>query len=487
MVAAAGINEVSVATGQSRSAYSALLKQVYGPRWDSWLHTSVKISEKIAKKKGMMGGQMRVSALSTALPQSAGISSGEGYYLPHPTTGEHINPRIIARDFYTRLRWTGQSQRAARAGKQAAFSKPRKSDVEDARQQSALNFARKLYNGYFDILGRVNSVGTVTGSASTERLILTLDGRDGRKSGAYSGGTPEERYHLGAHYLRAGMMIGVATAPAGAPSMANNGALKMVQIESLDDSVLASPTITIKAVDGVSGALLATAGGATPTTFLAGDVVFPYASRQDTIGAGDTADSSYFTMNGIESVVLDDAHYSTLYGLSKTTYGKLSGVNSFGADSGSSTTLRDAKEMRLTQTIHRIRNEGSGGTPDIICLHDSTLREVLFENEGKRRFAPVQQSERGYGDLVHVAGSTTVKYMEDWLCPPGLMYALDTTVWGYYSESDLAPLDEPQQRFIPDYDQSEMIWHKSGNVECRKPHNNGVVDDLNFDLTDIPV
>lgn len=483
MVAAAGINEVSVATGQSRSAYSALLKQVYGPKWDSWIHTSVKIAEKIAKKKGMMGGQMRVSALSTALPQSAGISSGEGYYLPHPTTGEHINPRIIARDFYTRLRWTGQSQRAARAGKQAAFSKPRKSDVEDARQQSALNFARKLYNGYYDILGVVSAVGTVSGTGSAERLTLTLEGRDGRKSGA--GTTAEERYHLGAHYLRAGMMIGVATAPAGAPTMANNGSANMVQIDSVDDSVLASPTISLKAVDGVSDLLSVIA--TTPTTFLAGDVVFPYASRQDTIGAGDTADSSYFTMNGVESVVLDDTHYSTLYGLSKATYDKLSGVNAVGATAGSTTTLRAAKEMRLTQMIHRIRNEGSGGTPDIVCLHDSTLREVLFENEGERRFAPVQQSERGYGDLVHVAGSTTVKYMEDWLCPPGLMYALDTTVWGYYSESDLAPLDEPQQRFIPDYDQSEMIWHKSGNIECRKPHNNGVIDDLSFDLTDIPV
>jgi len=79
-----------------------------------------------------------------------------------------------------------------------------------------------------------------------------------------------------------------------------------------------------------------------------------------------------------------------------------------------------------------------------------------------------------------------VKYMEDWLCPPGLIYALDTTQWGYFSEADLAPLDEPQQRFIPNYDQTEMVWHKSGNVECRKPHNNGILDELEFNLAGVP-
>ena len=482
MVSYAGVNEVSVSTGQSRSAYSALLKAVYGPKWDSWIHTEAKIADKIAKKKGMMGGQLKVSALSLSLPQSAGVSSGEGYYLPEPDTGTHVNPRIVARDFYTRLRWTGQSQRAARAGNQAAWSKPKQSDVEDARQQSMLNFARKLYNGYYDVLGRINTNQTV--DATTDTRVLTLDGRDGRRYGATDN---ELFYHFGAHYVREGMMVQFATAPSAAPRITNNSNANMVRIKSVDDSSLTAPTITIEGGVGSSGSTLTTLGS-DDADGVVSDIIIPCGSRQDSISADDTKDTSFFTMNGIASVVLDSTHYSTLYGLSKSTYTKLSGVNDHVADGA---TARDVSssgggEIRLTTLVHRIRNEGSGGTPDIAVMHDSVLREFIQENASNRRFAPIQQGERGYADMTHVMGSTSVKYMEDWLCPPGLVYALDTTQWGYYSESDLAPLDEPQVRFIPNYDQTEMVWHKSGNIECRKPHNNGILDDLEFTLDGIP-
>jgi len=476
MVSYAGINEISVSTGQSRSAYSALLKSFYGPKWDNWIHTEAKIADKIAKKKGMMGGQQKVNALSLSLPQSAGISSGEGYYLPEPSTGTHVNPRIVARDFYTRLRWTGQSQRSARAGNQAAWSKPRQSDVEDAREQSMLNFARKLYNGYYDVLGRVALRAGLVGDTRQ----LTLDGRDGR---LYGSSDVEAFYHFGAHYMRAGQIVQAVATPAGVPTITGNSNANMIKIDSIDDSSLASPTITVSATIGSAGSTLAaidTAIGG-DGAFAAGDLVIPYASRQDTIASDDTKDTSFFTMNGVASVVLGTTHYSTLYGLSKSTYGKLSGINDHG-----STTAREAQEDRLTYLVHRIRNEGSGGTPDIACLHDSVLRELIKENQQYRRFAPIQQGERGYSDMTHMMGSTSVKYMEDWLCPPGLIYALDTTQWGYFSESDLAPLDEPQQRFIPNYDQTEMVWHKSGNVECRKPHNNGILDELEFNLAGVP-
>jgi len=476
MVSYAGINEVSVSTGQSRSAYSALLKTVFGPKWDSWIHTEAKIADKIAKKKGMMGGQLKVSALSLSLPQSAGISSGEGYYLPEPGVGTHVNPRIVSRDFYTRLRWTGQAQRAARAGNQAAWSKPKQSDVEDARQQSMLNFARKLYTGYYDILGRVNSAAAPSG----DTCVVTLEGRDDRRYGATN---TELHYHYGAHYLRAGQIVQAAATPAGATRISGNTSANMLKIDSVDDSDVTAPTITISGTVAAGGSTLSTLDSSQAALREGGDMIIPYASRQDAIGAGDTADTSYFTMNGISSVVLDSTHYSTLYGLSKSTYTKLSGINDNVADAAA---VREGTEMRLTYLVHRIRNEGSGGTPDIAVLHDSVLRELIKENQQYRRFAPVQQGERGYGDMTHMMGSTSVKYMEDWLCPPGLIYALDTTQWGYYSESDLAPLDEPQQRFIPNYDQTEMVWHKSGNVECRKPHNNGILDDLQFDLAGVP-
>ena len=478
MVAYAGINEVSVGSGQSRSAYANLLKFFYGPKWDSWIHTEAIIADKVGKKKGTMGGQSRVSALTLSLPQSAGMSGGEGYYLPEPTTGTHVNPRIVARDMYTRLRWTGQAQRAARAGDKAAWARPKQSDVEDARTQSTLNFARKLYLGYYDVLGVVGG----SGGSSTEfsGTTLPLANREARTSGI---NTPANYYKLGTHYLRENMMIANvqgAAGPGGAPDYSNNTQDNLVKITGVGGT-FAAPTVTVQAAAVASGGTAVASlwtGSSLPD---AGDMIIPYASRQDTIAADATKDTSFFTFNGIGSVVLPSSHYSHLYGLAKADYSKLAGVFDAGNE-----IAREMEEMRLTYLVHRIRSEGSGGTPDVAMLHDSVMREIIKVNEGNRRFAPVQQGKSGYGQMVHMAGSTLVPYVEDWLCPPGQVVALDTTQWGWYSESDMAPLDDPQVRFIPNYDQTEQVWHKSGNIECRKPHNNGILDDLEAELDAIP-
>lgn len=477
MVAYAGINEVSVGSGQSRSAYANLLKYFYGPKWDSWIHTEALIADKIGKKKGTMGGQSRVSALTLSLPQSAGMSSGEGYYLPEPSAGTHANPRIVARDMYTRLRWTGQSQRAARAGDKAAWARPKQSDVEDARTQSTLNFARKLYLGYHDVIGVVAS--------GDGQPNITIAGREARRSGQGGGNTAADYYKFGNHYLRENQMIGFVDAndgPGGAPSYSHNTQNNLIQVSSLGGT-LSTPTVTTTNAAVVSGGsttatILAQSGAA----LAAGDMIIPYASRQDgNYTADDKRDTHFFTFNGVGSVVLPSDYYASLYGLSKSTYSKLAGV----FDTGSSS-LREMEEMRLTYMVHKIRNEGSGGTPDVAMLHDSVMREIIKVNEGNRRFAPVQQGKSGYGQMVHMAGSTLVPYVEDWLCPPRQVVALDTTQWGWYAESDMAPLDDPQLRFVPNYDQTEQVWHKSGNIECRKPHNNGILDDLESELDSIP-
>jgi len=470
MVSYAGINEISVGSGQSRSAYANLLKYYYGPKWDAWIHTEALIADKIGKKKGVMGGVAKVNAVTTSLPQSAGMSSGEGYYLPEPTAGTHVNPRIVARDMYTRLRWTGQSQRAARAGDKAAFSRPKQSDVEDARIQSTLNFARKLYLGYYDVYGTV---------AAYNEPSLTLAGREDRTSAAAN------YYKFGNHYMRENQMIGFVDTNegiAGAPSYSHNTSNNLLQIIATGGT-LASPTITLKTDAVVSGGNALNVVCTNATAPAAGDLIIPYASRKDAIASDATKDTDFFTFNGVGSVVLPSSHYSHLYGLSKTTYDKLGGVFDVASDP---TSPREFQESRLTLMIHRIRNEGSGGTPDVAMLHDSMMREFLQLNESNRRFAPVQQGKYGYGQIQYMAGSTVVPLVEDWLCPPKQVVVLDTTQWGWHEESSMAPLDDPQLRFVPNFDQTEQVWHKSGNIACNKPHNNGIIDDLEANLDGTP-
>ena len=472
MVTVADVVESTISTGQSRSAYGAMLKQVYGPAWSKWLHTdSAVLSGKIAKKKGSMGGQMKVNAITTALPQSAGISLGEGSLLPFPVHGSYLNPRIIARDFYTRLRWTGQSQRAARMGDKAAWARPKQNDIEDARLQSGLNFARKLYLGYHDVMDVVS--GHDDGGAGTK---LTMFDRDSRRGGDTAGGGAVKQYHrFGAHYLREGMLIQTVAASAGlggAPRAGNDEYNKALKITDIDLSNLAAPEVIVVpangGVDGTAADLIAD-----------DDYIIPFGSRRASMTATEK-DSDFFTFNGVQSVVCGSDFYSHLYGLSKATHSKLSGVIDRNT---SDNNLRSYSELRSALMFDRIRNEGSGGKPDTIIVQDALLRAIVEANEGNRRFAPVQKGEFGYGQLQFTAGDTTTPIVADWLQVPGQMLFIDSTQWGFYTESELSPLDDPQTRFVTDKDQTEVTFHMSGNVECMKPHSQGIIDDLAFSGT----
>ena len=478
MVTVASLIESTISTGQSRSAYGAMLKQVYGPAWSKWLHTdSGKISEKIAKKKGSMGGQMKVNAITTALPQSAGMSLGEGSLLPMPVHGSYINPRIIARDFYTRLRWTGQSQRAARMGDKAAWARPKQNDVEDARAQSGLNFARKLYLGYYDILEVVETYNH--GSTINDGTVLELYDRDTRRSGHTEGGGVVSDYHkFGGHYLREGMVLQSVLKASGLAGSADTEATSNAlgfKIDSIDLSDLANPSITVKLAEG-----------STDTTAVlpdsANELLIPFGSRRDSVTTGDTLDSDFYTFNGVQAVLQGSDFYSHLYGLAKATYSKLSGV--IDRSTAANTDVRAYSELRSALMFDRIRNEGSGGKPDCIIVQDALLRGIVDATEDKRRFAPVQKGEFGYGALQFTAGDTTTPIIADWLQVPGQMLFLDSKQWGFYTESELSPLDDPQTRFVTDKDQTEITFHMSGNVECMKPHSQGVIDDLGFSAGD---
>lgn len=472
------INEIANIIGQSRSAFEAVMRLQYAPAWDHWVHTESNVlSSKIAKKKGEMMGQMKIGLVTTGLPQSAGISTGERYRLPTPSVGSHLNPRVVARDFVSRLRWTGQVRRAARRGQKAAWRRPQQQDLEDARLQSGLNWATKMWNGYVDVRDRVTAGATKT---SATEWTLTMDARNSRLGG---NSDLTDRYIAGNHYLREQMAVGVVDASAGtnspeySPSSVNNNEANELYISAIDNSTPATPTITVKPRDGVTP--IATALNLADVA--AGDMIIPYASRQDNVGsayaANSARDTQFFTFNGVDSIVADSTGYSSLYGLLKTATTKLEGVR----DDGANDVQRVWTERLLTFMIHRIRNEGTGGRPDCAMMHDSVLREVVDENRGARQFEEVQRNSGYSSQLMHTAGDTRTPYMPDWLCPAGGMAVLDSRCFGWYSEADME--SDPETRWVADYDQYEQIWHKSGNEECTKPHNNGRIENLTFSTT----
>jgi hypothetical protein len=480
-----GFTDISGVTGNSRAAYANMLKYYYGPMWDQWIHTQVALAKLIAKKKGDMGGKEMITAVTTGLPASAGISSAEDYNLPVPSTGTYLNPEHKPRDLYTRLRWSGQVERAARKGDKAAWAKPRQKDVEDARMRFDLNFERKLFLGPYDIL----AVCSGANSTVTQGII----GRNSRTSGVT---TPRNWFVNGGLYLHANQGIGFCDADSlygvGAGTIyshkdAAGSTSGYISVVSVNDSDQTAPTITMSA-NPTTVAAQAAVGGVTYTPAL-GDLIIPYASRKGAVGitpAIDTNDAirnlaGYYSINGLGNVCTGTTKYGYLYALSKTDNTKLAGLELHNSE-----TQRQFSELYVSKALQRCRAEGSGRSPDALIMGDAMTLEVVKENRGDRRFKEVQ-TESGYGKLVHHAGDTQITYEENWLCPAGLIFGVHTSDWGWYEESAMGPVDEDLTRWVADRDSHEQNWHKSGEIICRTPHANFTLDDFVFDQFDVAV
>ena len=479
-----GTREIGSIAGASRSSDANALKTIWADRNEYWIHNETgELTKMLFRKVGQMGGVSRVGCLVTDLAQSAGMSSGERYFLPAPSTSAYVNPRLIARDLYSRTRQTGQVVRAARMGKQAAWLKQPKQQVKDARQQFMINMVRKGILGYYDCKDIVESFSTP---------IIQLYDRNSRTSGVT---TATNAYKHGGWYLRANEDIGwidttdgVNGAPYGDGStqVSWNTSDNIVRIDSVDLSDLANPAVTLETAATVSGgstlativALVST--GYTPAV---GDIIVPYASRQnDDSGndgeytAGTDIDGFFFTMNGLDSFIRGTQFYSHVLGLSKTTYTKASGLRSTNTES-----QRAWEEALATLMIHRTMTEGDNNAPDKMLCEYSQIREVVKEHSDFRRFGPMQETKTGYeATLQFTAGDHTVSWIAHWQCPPGSVFGVHSESLEYFEESPYGPLENDGSRFVPDYDQSEDIYHKSGNVNCVRPFANFLIEDLTF-------
>ena len=134
--------------------------------------------------------------------------------------------------------------------------------------------------------------------------------------------------------------------------------------------------------------------------------------------------------------------------------------------------------------VDLIRDNGSGNEPDLLYLHAATRREVVAEHDADRRYAPVLGAS-GFGQLVAHVGDKALPYKSDFLMLPGMVAALTKDCWGWIEQSPLGPIDMTSERTIEGYDAHEIVWHKSGNIEFQRPYDQGILDDIDFDVTDV--
>lgn len=447
------VNEVASISGQSRTSFAGRLKDEYLPKMDDHVHTKVVISGLIANKRGTMGGQRSIASFMDSFPQSAGIAAFEGDTLPTPRVGTYGNPVIWERSLYMRLRWTGHVERAARKGDSVAWAQPRGEDMKAARKQFELNFARMLYLGPYQPLATIKSVSTTT---------VTLYNRNARTSAA------NDRWKFGTQYLRKNMSL--STVPttggnvdAGSAAASYQNYTNERYITAIDTSTT-DPTITID-----------TAFTDTPTDL---HLVVPFGSRRaaTTITEGAASDTYFAGPNGLLNLISNSSYKAYVYGLSRTTYPTLAG---FVLDN--SGVLRAWDEDYIMFAIDRVNDDGTGGEPDTLVCNSSIRREYVRETENDRRFAEVQ-TNKGYGKLKFTAGDVQLPVVTDRDCPPGLMFALSTDGFGWFEHKELSMVDDGE-RFVSDKDAHEIVMVKSGNLMTNKPHDNAIIEDINYSTT----
>ncbi len=462
------VNEINLGAytngaGQGRSTFANRMKDEYVPAWEDYVHTGRVIAKYMAPKRGTMGGKRSLTSVMDSYPASFGIALFEGDDMPTPRTPTYFQPELMSRSIYGRLRWTGHVIDAAKKGDPVAWAKPAVEDLKVARIQFELNFCRMLYLGPHQILATASGAATVG--------VIPLYGRDARTS------QNDDRHKYGSFYLRKGMSLshvaasGGAVVPGGSlvdSAITSGGAYQNeFYLGAVDGPAAASPTATTFDSSGAAADF---------TTDVADEsILVPFRSRVDAPGSDDAdADSNFAGINGLMNLVANASRKTFVYGQSRSTYPMLEAF----VDTNGTNGVRPFDEDRIAYAADKINDDGTGDDPDVIICHRSVRREYVKETKGDRRFEAVQ-TKKGYAKLVFSAGDVMLPIQTDRDCMPGLMWILESDGFGWMSEADLQMVGDGE-RFVVNKDAHETIFKKRGNVLHRKPHNNCLVDDIEY-------
>jgi hypothetical protein len=458
--------EYSGGSGATRASFYGRLKDFYLPAWDDHIHEEVKLAKVLAKKRGTMGGTRALSSVMNALPQSAGIALQEYDDMPTPSVSSHFNPQLIARGLYSRLRWSLNVRNAARAGDKAAWAEPQREDIEGAKKQFEINFERMLWTGNRNVLATLSAA-----ESGASDSVQTVAARNTRAAGSAN-----YKWAFGTHYLRVNQAIAFVDAAS------TNVDIHAGQVDSRET---AANVRFIKSIDAAANTFVTcdTIGGAASdsvTTTAANQLVIPWQSRLNLAELATGADvvstdSGMSAMNGLGNLAVSSSEVLYVLGQSRSTYDSLNA-----RVMGNGGTVRPFDERFISLAIDRISDEGRGDEPDTMFMHASVRREYVRETQGDRRFEPVQQ-KKGFKSLAFTANDTVLPVQTSRDCPPGSVFILDSSTFGYFEECPMKMVDD-NMRFVADKAAHEVLMVKSGNVACVAPFNNGCVEDISFDV-----
>lgn len=471
------VNEASnTIGGQSRSTFAGTtgvggvnrVKDDYLEAFEDHVHTGVKIMSKLAKKIGTLAGKRSLTSIMDSYPQSMGHALFEDSDMPTPSTGTYFNPEVITRYMFGRLRWTWAVEQLARAGQRGVWKAPRAEDMRTGRIQFEINMARMAY------LGPLQPLGTCTGDTNGNPTT-TLYGRDDRTEAGNS------RWKFGKHYLRKNMSLANIAASGGnvdalGPIAAGTAAERFVK--AFDLSTPTRPTFTVAATPDPSAA-----DSSFQVAIGDNTILVPWGSRRNANNTDSASfDSDLAGINGLFNLAVTSSYKNYVLGVARTSYPTMEGWVFNNAANANAARPYDDGYIELARDT--IEDDGTGDDPNLIMMHKSLRREYIKSKKPLQLF-PAVLGKRGFeAKLEFQAGDTPLTIETDRDCPPGLAWILDTNSFGWFSEADIQEVDDGE-RFVANKAAHEIVIVKSGNLACKKPHNNALVGDLLGSVSDL--
>lgn len=474
--------EASVSGSTSRTSFLNAFKLDYLPELDSWFHKDMgKLAPLIYKEAGQMGGVKSVAFTFTGAPQSVGHRTEDDAF-PTPRSSTSENPELISRRIDYRLRFTLESRMSARKGKSVAWREPTEAEIKLAEEQLKINVTKNGYLGNYDVMGNV-----LASAAS----VLTMQSRDSVNYSATGW------FNQGAFYMRVGQSLQMIDYSAGGRMSSasitefNKGTTGGATGSGLQVAANGSAELYITAVDRTNPAaetitLSANPAGAAGTGWTAAaavnDILIPYGSRfdaTDTVFPYNAVPSSYANaigyykaFNGLGNSNTDSTFYPAYLGLTKSSIPGAMGIAQH--NNGVPIPFTERQLEFLVGTMQEV----SGEAAEKLVLGIPTFREVTKENRALRHFAPVL-GQSGQKNMAFIQDDLTLKYITDWLCPMGSIFALTPADYKWFSMMKLGSPDEGDaMRYVQNKANHEVIALKMGNGMCTGPWRNGIRADI---------
>lgn len=455
--------------GSGLAALSAILKEWYEPVLNEKLLnrqvTLFRVLGPKGRKRMKFSGQRLYGAAITAWPE--GIDTRlEGTFLPFPYASSAVNPVLYNKKQQGRLRFTGDVERATQDDK-GSWAKTVAIETRNFGYRFAEKMEHKLIVGNKGILGQIDT--DIDTTASTAMVMLSASGR-----------THNAPWRFGTQFLRPNQELRVVATIGGNPTVANAAA----QTDFRMSSTASGFTWTTTA---------ATLNGKTASDHITGTSQFliGHNTRNDT-GNAETSDQIMSAPTGLMEIVDSSTAttnlYSTLFGLTRSSTPVMNAIVS-----EANGVVRDLSEALIQTAIDRAKNEGPGGDQmvDTMFAHDSVRFRYANLLTATRQFMSTDGNNvvksAGFKDeLAYVGGGEPIPIMTSKDFPPGTIFGIvkSNFTWAYQTEPGFVTYDGQPRRFIPDYDQTEVVYHMDGNLWCEAPNANFKIDDIRFNTTD---